>query len=137
MYVYVIIIFGGTLPSFAVAAADADGRAVSGTSTARDDGDAGGGGGDDGDAGGRADTLGGHERRRLLAVGCGSLAAGATLVALITLATDRCHVCSVRRRRRRSFLSNQSRRRARPEPEVVAATPPSLSTELPTDHNRV
>ena len=35
----------------------------------------------------------GDERRRLLAVGCGSLAAGASIVALITFATDRCHVC--------------------------------------------
>ena len=81
---------------------------------------------DDSDVGGRA-MLGGAERQRLLIVGAGSLVAGASLVALITFATDRFHVCI--RHRRRSFLSSARRppRFTKPEPEIVAA-PPSLSS---------
>jgi len=75
-------------------------------------------------------VLGGYERQRLLGVGCGSLVAGASLVALITFATDRCHVCV--RRRRRSFLSTppagrQTTRvpRAKPTLPHTVATPPA------------
>lgn len=87
---------------------------------------------DDDDVGGV--VLGGYERQRLLGVGCGSLVVGASLVALITFATDRCHVCV---RRRRSFLSTPSAtdrrpRLAKPEPEIVA-TPPSLSSLSATE----
>ena len=80
--------------------------------------------------------LAGYERQRLLAVGCGSLVAGATLVALITFATDRCHVC-VRRRRRSAISASYSTCRrprfAKPEPETVA-TPPSLSSQPATEN---
>ena len=99
---------------------------------------------DDESLGGPA-MLGGYERQRLLAVGCGSLAAGASLVALVTFATDRCHVCVHRRRRRCSVLSagaassSSACRRprfAKPEPEIVVASPPSLSSP-PADENQV
>jgi len=83
--------------------------------------------------------LGGYERRRLLGVGCGSLVAGASLVALVTFATDRCHVCV--RRRRRSFLStppstDRRPRSTKPEPETVATPASSLSLP-PVTENQV
>jgi len=72
-------------------------------------------------------VVGGHERHRLLAVGCGSLVAGASLVALITFASDRCRIC-VRRRRRRSFLATSFCDR-RPRETVATAAPPPATTD--------